>query len=126
MMILKTSNAVNVSQEEEERKNGNENATAGVAAVIEINFDCELCDFVSRHRYNFKRHLKCMHGKTELEAEELANDEDKKKTNEHAAADEQGEGEVEHPDNAAVGDQEDHEPVEYEELRNKRFGKIWI
>ena len=33
MMILKTSNAVNVSQEEEERKNGNENATAGVAAV---------------------------------------------------------------------------------------------
>ena len=25
------------------------------------------------------------------------------------------EGEVEHPDNAAVGDQEDHEPVEYEE-----------
>ena len=23
--------------------------------------------------------------------------------------------EVEHPDNAAVGDQEDHEPVEYEE-----------
>ena len=25
------------------------------------------------------------------------------------------EGEVEHPDNAAVGGQEDHEPVEYEE-----------
>ena len=86
-----------------------------MAAVIEINFDCELCDFVSRHRYNFKRHLKRMHGKTELEAEELANDEDKKKTNEHAAADEQEEVEVEHPDNAAVGDQEDHEPVEYEE-----------
>ena len=115
MMILKTSNAVNVSQEEEERKNGNENATAGVAAVIEINFDCELCDFVSRHRYNFKRHLKRMHGKTEIEAEELAKEEDKKKTNEHAAADEQEEVEVEHPDNAAVGDQEDHEPVEYEE-----------
>ena len=38
----------------------------------------------------------------------------RKKTNEHTAADEQ-EGEVEHPDNAAVGDQEDHEPVEYEE-----------
>ena len=56
-----------------------------------------------------------MHGKTELEAEELAKEEDKKKTNEHAAANEQEEVEVEHPDNAAVGDQEDHEPVEYEE-----------
>ena len=89
------------------------NATA--AAVIEINFDCELCDFVSRHRYNFKRHLKRMHGKTEIEAEELAKEEDKKKAKEHAAADEQEEVEVEHPDNAAVGDQEDHEPVEYEE-----------
>ena len=64
--------------------------------------------------------MKRMHDKTELEAEELAKEEDKKKTNEHAAADEQEEGEVEHPDNAAVGDQEDgevhhHEPVEYEE-----------
>ena len=62
------------------KENGNENATAGVAAVIEINFDCELCDFVSRHRYNFKRHLKRMHGKTEIEAEELAKEEGKKKT----------------------------------------------
>ena len=52
---------------------------------------------------------------TELEAEELAKEKNKKKTNEHAATDEQEEGEEEHPDNAAVGDQEDHEPVEYEE-----------
>ena len=97
-----------------------------MAAVIEINFDCELCDFVSRHIYNFKRHLK-RNGKTELEAEELSKEEDKKKTNEHAAADEQEEGEVEHPDNAAVGDQEDHEPVEYEEpAAQQGFGKIWI
>ena len=49
-----------------------------MAAVIEINFDCELCDFVSRHRYNFKRHLKRMHGKTELEAEELAKEEERR------------------------------------------------
>ena len=47
-------------------------------------------------------------------------------SNEHKAADEQEEGEVEHPDNAAVGDQEDHEPVEYEEPAAQQEVRSWI
>ena len=44
-----------------------------------LNFGCELCEFVSCHRYSLKRHLRRTHRKTEQEAEELAVEEDRKR-----------------------------------------------
>ena len=43
------------------------------------NFGCKFCDFVSCHRYSFKRHLKRIHKKTDVEAEELARDEEEER-----------------------------------------------
>ena len=94
---------------EPKRKRKHKEKETQAVAVVEINFDCGLCEFVSRHRYNFKRHLKRMHGRTEAEAEEQAKEEDKKKTND--IIEEQEEGEVVQQEPA----EEEHQPQEQQQ-----------
>ena len=87
-----------------------------------LNFGCELCEFVSCHRYSLKRHLKRTHRKTEQEAEEFAIEEDRKRlaveehTDEDNVQDQQQDVEVEQQEDEDV----EHQAEEAEDQNQEQ------